>query len=68
MVDLGLSQAGKEELALAIFLWKEFKRQEKFDVQINLRAIKFADNLGIRSEYDELVKKFIWPVVIKIQQ
>ena len=41
------SQAGKEELALAIILWKDFKSQGKFDIDISMQAIELAKTLNI---------------------
>ena len=52
-----LSSAGKEELALALVLWKDFKTQGKWDVQITRQALEFADRLNVRKEYDALLIK-----------
>lgn len=49
-----LTQTGKEELALALILWKDFKAQGKLDIEITRQALQFADNLGISQEYDKL--------------
>lgn len=52
-----LSKAGKEELALALILWKDFKDQGKMDLEIMKQVISFADYLGVRKEFDELLGK-----------
>ncbi len=49
-----LTQAGKEELALAILLWKDFKSQGKMDVEIMKQALEFAKNLKIEKEFHAL--------------
>ena len=49
-----LTQAGKEELALAILLWKDFKSQGKMDVEIMKQAQEFAKNLKIEQEFHAL--------------
>ena len=55
-----LSQGGKEELALALLLWKDFKSQGKpadkaFDV--TRAAIEMAMMLGIQKEFNEMMPK-----------
>jgi hypothetical protein len=62
-----ITKDGKEELALAIFLWKEFKSQGKLDLVILTQALKLASHIGVADEYNDLVKKFIWPIEIKIK-
>jgi hypothetical protein len=57
MVDLGLSDAGKEELALALLLWKDFKCQGVMSVEIGLQMFRLADTLGVRNELDNLLRK-----------
>ena len=47
-----LTQAGKEELALAILLWKDFKSQGKMDVTIMKQALEFAKKLKIEQEFN----------------
>ena len=49
-----LTQTGKEELALAVLLWKDFKSQGKMDVTIMKQALGFVNMLGIKKEFDEL--------------
>ena len=52
-----LSKAGKEELALAFVLWKDFKSQGKMDIKIMKQAVSFADRFGVRKEFEELLSK-----------
>lgn len=49
-----LTQTGKEELALAILLWKDFKSQGKMDVEIMKQALEFAKKLRIEQEFNFL--------------
>ena len=52
-----LSEAGREELALALILWKDFKDGGKFDPDIMLSALEFADILGVRIQMEKLMPK-----------
>lgn len=52
-----LSDDGKQELALALVLWKDFKTQGKMDLEIFKQAIDLSDMLGVRKEFEELIKK-----------
>lgn len=52
-----LSEAGREELALALILWKDFKAQGKMDVEVMKQAIGFAEHLGVRNEFESLLSK-----------
>ena len=52
-----LSKAGKEELAIALILWKDFKTEGKMDIGITRQAIMFADKLGVRAEYEDMITK-----------
>ena len=56
-----LSQDGKEELALALLLWKDFKCQGTVDVDFYLQMLGLADCIGVRVELEELVRKVIFP-------
>ncbi len=49
-----LTQAGKEELALAILLWKDFKSQGKMDIEIMKQALEFAKKLKIEQEFNAI--------------
>lgn len=50
-----LNAAGREELALAILLWKDFKCQGKLDVVITEQAIQFVQMLGVEDEFYKLL-------------
>jgi len=52
--DVNLTPEGKEEMALALLLWKDFKSAGKLSVYATVTAITMADKLGVRKEYDEL--------------
>ncbi len=56
-----LSKDGKEELALALLLWKDFKCQGKVDLEFYKQMLSFADHLGVRAELEELIKKVLVP-------
>ena len=50
-----LSEAGKEELALALLLLKDFKSQGKMDLEVSMMVIGLADHLGVRAQFDKLM-------------
>ena len=52
-----LSEAGREEIALALILLKDFKADGKMDVDLTIRIIGLADHLGVRKEYEALMSK-----------
>ncbi len=56
-----LSKEGKEELALALLLWKDFKCQGKVDIDFYKQMLALADYIGVREELDELIKKVLVP-------
>jgi len=62
-----LSDGGKEELALALYLWKELKCQGKMDIQIYKQVYEFANVLDVRKQYDDLEKKILVPIDIKMR-
>jgi len=51
---LALTKAGKEELALAIHLWKDFKNQGTMDIEIMKQALYFAKTLDVEKEFHDL--------------
>ena len=59
-----LSKDGKEELALALLLWKDFKCQGKVDLEFYKQMLLFADHLGVRAELGELIRKVLVPFKI----
>lgn len=60
-----LSKDGRMELALALFLWKEFKAEGKLDPEIYLQAFELAKMLGVNGEFDQLNAKM---PALKIQR
>jgi hypothetical protein len=68
MTDLSnLTGAGKEELALALILWKDFKSQGKMDIDIMKQTVKFTDMLGITKEFQKMLSK-VPPLEIKVRE
>ena len=53
----GLNEAGKEEVALMIILWKDFKCDGKLDLDVTTQAIKFADLMGVRAQFEKMLSK-----------
>lgn len=52
-----LSDAGKDELAIALLLWKDFKCQGRFDTDVTLQMLLMADHLGIRPNVESMMAK-----------
>jgi len=52
-----LTKEGKQEFALAIILWKDFKSEGRFDPKLTITAIRMAKMIGVEKEYDELMTK-----------
>jgi hypothetical protein len=52
-----LSDAGKQELALALLLLKDFKCDGRFDVDVTMMILELVDNLGVRAQFDALMPK-----------
>ena len=52
-----LTEAGKEELALALLLWKDFKCDGKFDLDVTRQVLEFAEMLGVKSQFEALMPK-----------
>lgn len=52
-----LSDAGKRELALALILWRDFKSEGVFDVEIITQMLGFADHLGVRSQVEAMLSQ-----------
>ena len=50
-----LSEGGKDELATAILLWKDFKSDGKFAPEITLAAIEFAEMLGVADNFNKML-------------
>lgn len=52
-----LTGPAREEIALALLLWRDFKSEGKFEVEIVRQMLELADYLGVRKELDELMPK-----------
>jgi hypothetical protein len=52
-----LTKEGREELALALLLWKDFKCDGKMDLEISRQCLEFAKHLNIVKEFDKLLPK-----------
>lgn len=59
-----LTVAGKEELALALLLWKDFKCQGKIDVEIVKQVTEFTELLGVTKEFHK-IQSLIPPMKIE---
>lgn len=57
MEPKSLSQAGKEELALALLLYKDFKCDGKFDIDITRNVLEMARHLGVLPEFEKLMSE-----------
>ena len=51
-----LTEAGKQELALALLLWRDFK-SDKFDPTIVKQMLEFGEELGVSKELGEMMSK-----------
>jgi len=52
-----LSKAGREELALALILLKDFKCDGKLDIEVSKRIFEMAKYLGVASEFNFLTSR-----------
>jgi hypothetical protein len=52
-----LTKAGREEIALALILWKDFKSQGKLDLEISTQCIQLVKELGVTAEFEALLPK-----------
>lgn len=52
-----LSDDGKQELALALLLWKDFKADGKFDIELYMMMIELATMLGVKKELEFLISQ-----------
>ena len=50
-----LSEAGREQIALALVLLKDFKTEGRFDIDINTMVIELAQHLGVMKEYEKVM-------------
>ena len=52
-----LSDAGKEEVALALILWRDFKSQGRFEPEIVKQMLELARYLGVSAQLEALLSK-----------
>lgn len=52
-----LTDGGRQELALALLLWKDFKSDGHMDIEIYKQALELTEMLGVRREFEELIRK-----------
>lgn len=50
-----LSEGGREQVALALILLKDFKCDGRFDVDQTLAVLQLAEHLGVAKEYYKLM-------------
>ena len=50
-----LTPEGREELALALVLLKDFKSDGKWDPDITLQILSMADFVGVKSEFEKML-------------
>ncbi len=50
------TEAWKDEVALALLLWKDFKCNGTFDVEITRTVLLLADDLEVRKEFENLTR------------
>lgn len=50
-----LSEEGREQLALALIIWKDFKSEGRYDPDLTIQMIRLADHIGVRAELDKLI-------------
>ncbi len=59
--QIRMNDAAKEELALALLLWKDFKTQDNpgpgVDIKIATDMFTFAKLLGVQAELEALIPK-----------
>lgn len=52
-----LSKNGREDVALALILLKDFKCQGKMDVDVTMQVHRLAEFLGVEAEMNALIPK-----------
>jgi hypothetical protein len=52
-----LSEAGKQELAMALLLLKDFKSDGCFDLEITTMILQLVDWCDVRSQFEQLMPK-----------
>jgi hypothetical protein len=66
-----LSEEGKQELALALILWKAFKKSGDVSVEhkvwVYKKTAELAEMLGVKKQMDELDRKILTPIKITFE-
>lgn len=57
MATLKLSESGKDELAIALILWKDFKSDGKFDIEVAKQMHGLAVHLDIEKNLGKMMAK-----------
>lgn len=52
-----LSDAGREQIAFALILLKDFRTDGRFDPEEIVMTLGLADHLGVRKQFDELTTR-----------
>jgi hypothetical protein len=50
-----LSEAGKEELALALLLLRDFKSDGKMDIGVTKMVLELCEHCGVTKQYEKLM-------------
>ena len=57
MLKKELSDAAKDELALALLLLKDFKCNGRFDLEVTMMVFRLAEHLGVKEHLDRMLTK-----------
>ena len=57
MNGVKLTEAGREDLAIALILLKDWKSEGRFDLELSRQTLRFARILGIGDEYVDMMSK-----------
>ena len=52
-----LSDVGREQVAVALILLKDFKTEGKMDIEVTKMILGLAEGLGVLAEYNALLPK-----------
>lgn len=52
-----LTDAGREELALALILLKDFKTDGRFDPAVVIQITRLAEHIGVLTEFNRLLSQ-----------
>lgn len=52
-----LTPEGKEEVALALLLLKDFKCNGRFDIEVTKQILGLAKHLGVEKEFEAMLSK-----------